>query len=314
MSGSSQQRRQQQCSHAFGLNLRFSTLPPGAWEQRSSVGPDVSVELVAAATLAEAWSGRAGAGWEATIDGEAFVVEVGQAGDHLFAHGDRAQHHLSADGGVLRCVADPHEPVRWWRVVLDSVLFTVALSAGYEALHAGAVTTPGGALAITAGAGGGKSTLLAELLGRGLGLLSDDVVVLQARGEERPLAHPGAPLMTVPSALAPAVGRVIAAVGDEAWVGVPVNADALELGAIVVLDRRAGLSTGLHRIDAPLATLMGALLQFPKLAARERARFELAAAIAGSTPVWRLTAAPTVDPGALADVLLADGASLTGQL
>ncbi len=71
----------------------------------------------------------------------------------------RAIHHLCASGRVLRCApTEPADP-RWWRVVLDSVLFTVALLRGYEALHAGALATPGGVIAITAATGGGKSTL-----------------------------------------------------------------------------------------------------------------------------------------------------------
>jgi hypothetical protein len=62
----------------------------------------------------------------------------------------RAIHHLSADASVLRCApVDPNDP-GWWRVVLDSVLFTVALLHGYEALHAGAIATPDGVVAITA--------------------------------------------------------------------------------------------------------------------------------------------------------------------
>src|ERR1035441_1963395 len=112
--------------------------------------------------------------------GRAVVVA---SGDHRFVHGahpdhsgarsdgTRAVHHLSADASVLQCApSDPAEP-SWWRVVLDSVLFTVALLQGYEALHASAVATRDGVIAITAAAGGGKSTLLAELLLRGLGLM-----------------------------------------------------------------------------------------------------------------------------------------------
>jgi hypothetical protein len=273
------------------------------------------------------------------------VVERGVAGDHRFLHGTppdrngrpaaetRAIHHLSADATVLRCApADPADPA-WWRVVLDSVLFTVALLRGYEALHAGAIATPdGGAIAITAASGGGKSTLLSELLGRGLPLLADDVVVLESRGAEAPLAHPAAPLMTVPAARVPApagethapagdalmpVGatdtpQTICAIDDERWIAVPVHPDPLPLGALVVLDRRPasqlpgqGQEPTLQRIADPLAPLLGSLMAFPTSPERQRARFELASVLAATTALWRLEAALTTPPDALADALLA---------
>jgi hypothetical protein len=273
-------------------------------------------------------------------------VQRGVAGDHRFVHGappdpdgvptaeTRAIHHLSADAAVLRCApSDPSEP-SWWRIVLDSVLFTVALLRGYEALHAGAIATPGGggAIAITAASGGGKSTLLTELLGRGEPLLADDVVVLESRGAEAPLAHPAAPLMTVPAARIPVLigeipapaddaltpagvadtPRTICAIDDERWIAVPVHPDPLPLGALVVLDRRPasqlpgqGQVPALERIADPLAPLLGSLLAFPTSPERQRARFELASVLAATTALWRLTAALTTPPDALADTLLA---------
>jgi hypothetical protein len=253
---------------------------------------------------------------------------------------------------VLRCApSDPADPA-WWRVVLDSVLFTVALLRGYEALHAGAIATPGGAIAITAASGGGKSTLLSELLGRGLPLLADDVVVLEARGAKATLAHPAAPLMTVPATRIPGlvpelVGKIptpigttpapavkaptptgeadtpqtprtpqvpqtICAIDDERWIAVPVHPDPLPLRALVVLDRRPvsqlpepGSGPTLQRIQDPLAPLLGSLMAFPTSPERQRARFELASVLAATTALWRLTAALSTPPDALADTLLA---------
>jgi hypothetical protein len=310
--------------------------------------------------IAASWSGLATIGWQGTIDGAPFVVERGVAGDHRFIHGappdpdgvpaaeTRAIHHLSADSAVLRCApSDPADP-SWWRIVLDSVLFTVGLLRGYEALHAGAIVTPGGdgAIAITAASGGGKSTLLTELLARDLPLLADDVVVLESRGAETPpLAHPAAPLMTVPAARIPAlagegrthsgeiqalageapapVGKASARVGkavtpqaicaidDELWIAVPVHSDPLPLRALVVLDRRpseqlpTGAEPSLQRIEDPLAPLLGSLMAFPTSPERQRERFELASVLAATTALWRLTADLATPPDVLADMLLA---------
>ena len=197
---------------AFGLGLIADVPPPGAWKTRPLREPSLQIRSsVNARAIEDSWSGLQEIGWEGVIDGAPFVVERGVEGDHRFVHGaqpdqngmpldgTRAIHHLSADASVLQCApTDPAEQ-SWWRVVLDSVLFTVALLQGYEALHAGALATPDGVIAITAASGGGKSILLTELLGRGLALMADDVLVLDSQGTEPPLAHPAPPLMTIPA-------------------------------------------------------------------------------------------------------------------
>jgi hypothetical protein len=273
-------------------------------------------------------------GWEGTIDDARFVAERGRAGDYRFVHGahpnesgafsagTRAIHHLSADGSVLGCAPSTRDDPSWWRLVLDSVLFTVALISGYEALHAAALATPDeGAIAITAPTGGGKSTLLSELLRRGLTLMADDVLMLEAAGPDAPpLAHPAPPLMSVPagrlSALAEAdlaseTGTAEAVPPDtivslegECWIGVPVHPEPLPLRTLVVLDRRPGCELSLSEIDEPLAPLMASLMNFPRSPKRRRARFELASTLAATTGLWRLTADPSIPPDLLADALV----------
>ena len=289
---------------AFGLNLRFEMPPPGAWEAHPDGEPCIQVRSATRQAIAENWSGLDAIGWEAVIDGAPFVVERGRAGDYRFAHGERSVHHLSVDAAVLHCALGEDEGPSGWRVILDSVLFSIALICGYEALHAGAVATDKGAIAITAGAGGGKSTLLAALLRDGCSLLSDDVVVLESRGVGAPLAHPGAPLMTVPADIDPP-GPPIASVGDERWVAVPTHREAIPLMAVVVLNRRPGIATRMQRLGSPLVVLMGSLLRFPRGSEHERVRFELAAAISSSVSIWELTADPSVTPAILAGLLRA---------
>jgi hypothetical protein len=310
---------------AFGLGLLADAPPPGAWAPaRPLREPGLEIRLVAPPAIMDGWSGIEAIGWEGFIDGAPFVVERGVTGDHRFVHGShpdpdgvptpqtRAVHHLSADASVLLCApSDPSEP-SWWRVVLDSVLFTVALLQGYEALHAGAIATPAGAIAITAASGGGKSTLLAELLGRGTELMADDVLVLEPRGTEVPLAHPAAPLMTVPATSSPIMGsaaspQTICLIEDERWIAVPVHPEPLALKALVVLDRRLGAGPGasLTKIDSPLAPLLDALIGFPRSPERQLARFELASVLSHTVGLWRLEASPETPPGVLADTLSA---------
>jgi hypothetical protein len=281
---------------------------------------------VPAGAIAETWSGHGTIGWEGMIDGAPFVVERGAEGDHRFVHGTApgragapssqtlAVHHLDSEARVLQCAPSNPEDTSWWRVVLDSVLFTVALLRGYEAMHAGALATPDGVIAIAAGTGGGKSTLLAELLGRGSALVADDVLVLEPRDTAPPIAHPGPPLMTVPAASRREVDATetapIAEIGDELWIAVPTYSTPMRLKALVVLDRRpvSGCSLTqplLSRIESPLVALLSALMDFPATQERRRARFELASALASTVGLWRLTARLETPADALADVLLA---------
>lgn len=315
---------------AFGLGLLADVPLPGAWETRRLREPSLQIRSVSAQAIENSWSGVEAIGWEAVIDGAPFIVERGIEGDHRFVHGAtpdhsgtrsdgiRAVHHLSADASLLQCApSDPGEP-SWWRVVLDSVLFTVALLQGYEALHAGAVATPDGVIAITAAAGGGKSTLLAELLQRGLELMADDVLVLGSRGMEAPLAHPAPPLMTVPAESIPTLPQApppetISPVEEERWIAVPVYPEPLPLKALVVLDRRPGLQTSLEKIEDPLGALLGSLMNFPRSPERQRTRFELASVMASTTALLRLTADLDVHPEVLADTLL-EGNRDTGNV
>jgi hypothetical protein len=290
-------------SRAFGLSLDFEAPPPGAWEAHAAGEPSLRLSVGTREEIEGEWSGREEVGWTATIDGAPFLVERGLAGDHRFAHGERSLQLLSVDGQALRCAWAGEDGPGSWRIVLDSVLFSVALLRGYEALHAGAVAMEAGAVAIVAGAGGGKSTLLAELLRRGEGLLADDVVVLEPGGDEPPLAHPGPPLMTVPASIEPPPGEPIATVGEERWVAVPVAPEPIPLSAVVILGRRPGASSGLRRVSSPLAALMASLLRFPRTPERERKRFEMASAIASRVPIWELSADIAVTPGALAELL-----------
>jgi hypothetical protein len=307
--------------------LTVDAQPPGAWRPRAIVKPDVRISSASPAELEHGWSGVEAHGWSGTIDDTTFMVEQGVAGDYRFVHGappdphgafslhTRALYHLSPDRSELRyAVRDRSDPASW-RVLLDSVLFTVSLLHGHEALHAGAVATPTGVIAITAATGGGKSTLLAELLRRGSTLMADDVLALEPHGHESsPIAHPAPPLMTLPATVVALLGEdsaaAICSLDGESWIAVPVCPEPLPIRALVVLDRGPGSAhypsqPVLTKIEAPLVPLLDSLMSFPKTPERERARFELASALCSKAGVWRLAADLEAPPSLLADVLLA---------
>lgn len=272
----------------FGMTIACSLALPGAWPARS-VGDDPT-------TLVDGrlgpWEDSGEAGWSGVCDGERFAAERGANGAYRFFHGGRTLLELSPDHRRLTGDLDPaRTDVRWWRTVLDSVLFTVALLRGGEALHAGAVRTADGAVAIAGPQGSGKSTLLAHLVRHhGLALLSDDVLFLDAAGPTVS-AHPGPPLMTVPRAFDDAPGMPIADLGDEIWTAVPTGVDPVPLRRIVLLDRSAGGPAEVAPEPEPFVALMRHLLPFPPARPRAGARLALAAKISETVELVRLRAA-----------------------
>jgi hypothetical protein len=298
-------------ARAFGLDLDFGDLrPPGAWTPREPSSSAVRLELVRPAEIDAVWSGAAAIGWQATIDGAPFTIEIGRDGDHRFLHGHAGRrcdiHHLSADRRLLLCApSNPDQPL-WWRALLDTVLFTVALLHGRQALHAAAVATRAGAIAITARSGGGKSTLLAELLRGGLPLLADDILALEPQRDGAPLAHPAPPLVTLPAGAGestPALGKTIAVLEQERWLAVPTQPTPMPLAAIVLLDRHGDPPGHVRPVSRTLAPLIASLLRFPPTSAREQARFEFAGELSERVPMLALSAPPTAPPARLVELL-----------
>lgn len=262
--------------HLFGYPVASERAFPGAWNER----PPDSDATVVIDRDPPTWPGTVDGGWTATIDGGSLAVERSSHGEHRFKIDGATRFHLSVD---LRRLAAPSlastGDLGWWRVLLDSVLFTVGLLRGQDALHAGAVATPSGVLAIVAGSGAGKSTLLGELLRQGHGLVTDDILFLQSTGPEV-IAWPGPPLLTLPGARAAGLGQVIGEIGAEVWLSHPVVADSLPLRRVILLDRRPGQEPGTRAVDRSLVPLMTHFLNFPRTRERELGRFSLAARLA----------------------------------
>lgn len=221
------------------------------------------------------------------------------------AWGEHAAFHLDAAATVLLCGPVSVSEPGWRRVLLDSALTTVSLARGFEALHGTAVATDGGALVICAEAGGGKSTLCAELLRRGRALVADDIVALD-RHEDGVRAYPAPPVVSLPSACPPPPGTVeLARFGDEMWLAVQDSVQhPLPLAEVVVLERRAGAVLALEPVRDALPTLVAHALDSGSAPERRARRFHLLADAAERVPVRRLTAGPAVTPSVLADVIL----------
>jgi hypothetical protein len=191
-------------------------------------------------------------------------------------------------------------------VLLDTVLFSVSLVRGGVALHASAVELTGGAVAVVSATGSGKTTLAAELIRRGGRLLCDDILFLRA--EEGAISGaPGPPLMNLP------LGAEIAGVTTkidhfddepESWVSVARRSpEPVRIAAVFFL-HRGEQHTGaqVRELDATPIPLFEHLVYLPHLPGGEL-RFELAADLASTTPMFDLEADLAAAPAQLAGLV-----------
>jgi hypothetical protein len=246
-----------------------------------------------------------------SYDGDAFAMLEGPGGDVLFLYGRNAGFHLSSDFRVLRCAAPTGANRAWQRVLMDTILWTVALLRGYELLHASAIETDGGVVAFASGMGGGKTSLAVEWIRRGAVLFADDVVAIADRSGAV-LAYPGPPLMNVPASENGTLreAATLAQFGDERWVRLETGPrEPRQLSAIVIVHRAPGEVSQCVPISASSLDLLPYSVSLPHLGDRTRSRFELFSAAAKGTPVLRLGADPAVTPAELADLVQAQIAS-----
>jgi hypothetical protein len=102
-----------------------------------------------------------------------------EPGRFLWRAGRRAGRFLVEEGRYItlqRGTLAEEEMISWH--FLDNVLVAALRQNGLLVLHASAVVTPRGAVAVSGESGAGKSTTLATLLRRGCGMLADDITAL----------------------------------------------------------------------------------------------------------------------------------------
>jgi hypothetical protein len=275
---------------AYGIQLDCDfALPLASDGESGAAAHRVRVEARPRERVETGWSGGGGRPLHQTVldDGRAFSVERGRAGDHLLRYGSQ-RFHLAAGLDRIACAPPPTPDRGWQRALLDWVAYSVAILAGGHCLHAAAVRTEAGVLAVAAPAGGGKTTLASALrAGGGADFFCDDALFLELR-EGRMIAHPGPPYASV----------------EDRWRAVPGAARApAPLAAAVLLDR-AGDGPPIPELrPTPPLELRGAMVGFPRPEHREERLFALLAALANQAPVLRLRAHRAVPADVLAAAL-----------
>ncbi len=296
---------------AYGLALRSSFALPGMRPTDSEGLRSLSLDLVTQAELASMWSGSDGVPvWSGYLgDGGTLTIEHGIGGDLLFTHDDHARHRLDASMRSLAVAPRRSGAGDWQRTLLTKVLSSISVMRGYEALHASAVASPWGVLAIAAPTGMGKTTLALELMRRGWPLLTDDVLTLGAT-PDGVLAYPGTPHMNVAvdGPLAHCVdddiGPTLGFCAGEHWLAAR-NA-ASEPGpvrAIFLLERGPERLLDVESLSPSPLPLAPYVLGLSGDIERERRRFDLYGELMSSTALLRLTAGGADRPGDLAALI-----------
>jgi hypothetical protein len=292
---------------AFGLSIEARFPLPIDSAPTDSALPRVALEMEPPARLESRWSGSASPkAWRGRLgDDQVFAIERGCGGDLLFHYGARARFHLDARRRRLGCAPSDPAGAAWRRMLLTRVLPNVGIAHGYEALHASAVLTDRGVVAIAAASGTGKSTLALELVRRGWPLFADDTVVLGCRGEAIE-AYPAAPVVNLPATAGDvrSLGRDLGLVDGERWVAVadPAGA-AAKVAAIVLLERGPGQPLSARPAGGSPLVLAPFMLGLPDDEGRDSARFDLYADLVEGTQLLRLTADAAQRPADLAETL-----------
>jgi hypothetical protein len=287
-------------TRAFGLAVEAGFPLPGAAHTAEGGPPQVRLELATPAAVDAAWSGAGGPPvWQTAIDKRPVSLLHGEAGDHLLTFGGAA-FHFDAATDVVLCAGDRDE-ARWQRFVLDTVLWSASLLHGFELLHASAVSTPAGPVALVAPSGFGKTSLAIALMERGYPLFADDILAF-AHGEDGVVCHPGPALMNVPlRRMVRGLGRRIAALDDEAWLELAGTAEERPAPAAAVFVLEPGRPGTARRVQPSPLRLLPHTLSFRHLPDRQRRRFEVFAELAASTPIFALLGAMQAAPSRLAD-------------
>jgi HPr Serine kinase C-terminal domain len=291
---------------AFGLALRSSFPLPGLAARRDASLPRLDLKLRSPEQLRRTWSGSASpSAWRGMLgDGTQLSIEWGREGDLLFVYGEEAWFLLDRRGAEMTCAAADVESPAWQRVLLSRVLPMVAVARGYEALHAAAVETPAGVVALAGSSGAGKSTLAAELLRRGHRLVADDVLVLGSAAG-RVLAHPAGPHLSLEAGRSQDLGmEVLGELGGKSWAALGEAASGPgPVVAVAILARGGGAAPHAEEVAASPLTLAPFMLGLPDESGRDGRRFSLYADLVEDATILELAGAAKAPTWAFAEAL-----------
>jgi hypothetical protein len=177
-------------------------------------------------------------------DGAAFMsVERDAAGSFRVTAPGFGEHFVASDGAAIESRLSDLAQDRWQRLFFAQVVPLAAVAQGLDLLHASAIELGGRAVAFTGAPGSGKTSLAAQLVARGHGFVTDDVLAVETDGATL-AAYPGPALLHLdPRELDPRVGDRLHALGPSADDPVKLRvrttpvARSLPLAAVVFVRR-----------------------------------------------------------------------------
>lgn len=218
---------------------------------------------------------------------------------------------ISHDGRVVRCAPGSRAADSGWSALVPAQALPLAATLRHlEVLHASAVSVRGSALAFCASPGVGKSSLAAQLVLRGAGLLSDDAVAI----DEDLVVHPATGALHLRQA---ELARLDQAARDQLGIRAATRLDGRVIGSVspaapaplcaVCLLERAAAGPVIESIEAVDPTiLLGSTFNLSvQSPARLLRHLDFCARVATQVPVLRLRITPDVDAAALAERVLA---------
>ncbi len=203
----------------------------------------------------------------------------------------------TSDAGWFRIWPDDHrvdvplgiEPVAREVRFLTTPMLLLATLGDQTPLHASCVDVGGRAVAISAPGGFGKTTLAAALVGRGHGLLAEDITVTDGEGS----VVPGPDLLRLRPDVVAHVGgtrlQVVHETSDRVMVTTDTPApEPLPIAAVVFLKVGAKRELQRRADERRLADLWQVSFHLPNMTDRTRA-FEAVVSLADRVPIYDLT-------------------------
>ncbi len=300
-------------ARAFGLEIDLSFPAPGLPVALGRpAGPRTRVDLVTPAAIDRDWpADTARRLLEERFDRpqpERTIDMHPRAGYRLYArHFGLAR--VSVRGARIWCSPPAVAPWRWQRFLIGRILPWAAVLRGLELLHAAGVAIDGRAVALVGPTGAGKTSLALQLVARGAGFLTDDVLALDERGGILH-AHPGAGIASVRPAERAAVprstwARVGSVVGHsgKTYLSLPRERGPISLGAVYFLKAERGPAVEPIERPDPRLLLGSTFVLGVQTPERLRRQLDVCAAIARSIPLFWLRITPDMDSQRLAELV-----------